>query len=106
GEKTIPALINPNIYQYNQDHDLGHGALIGTLPGNIAEVIDIDIKSQFHGEVKVKDSYEHDAPVKTYFFPSSLSFINPTGSFGDMKFMYDDTSEEPSESEELLEEAP
>lgn len=91
---TLPVLVNPNVYQYDAQHTLGQGKLFGTIPGNVSDVVSIDIKSDFYGEVKIKDSYEADAPIKTYFFPTNKSFLNPTGAFGDMKLMYDSSEDE------------
>jgi hypothetical protein len=95
-DREVPALKNANVYLYDVNNHLGQGDLIGTIPGTVAEVLSIDIKSDLHGEVKVKSSYETNAPVTTYFFPTALSFINPTGSFGDMKPMYDNSESTPS----------
>ncbi len=102
GDRDIPALSNANLYEYHSEQELGQGRLMGSIPGELTEIVSIDIKSDFHGELKLKNSYELDAPTKTFFFPSNLSFINPTGNFGDMKFMYDDApvSDELSADEE------
>lgn len=82
--RDVPTLSQPNIYEYSAINNLGHGRLLGTLNKPVAEVIDIDKRSDFFGQIYVKHSHLPDAPIYSYFFPYGLSYINPTGEFGDM----------------------
>jgi hypothetical protein len=82
--RNIPLLSNPTIYEHYTDNSLGHGSLLGTLGSPVAEVIDIDKRSELFGQIYIKHSHQPDAPIHSYFFPYGLSYINPTGEFGNM----------------------
>jgi len=84
----VISLSNPSIYQYDNQSNNGQGRLIGTVPApaSLTGTERIVILNDQYGFININDPLT--LRTSTYFFPPGLTSFNPTGQFGDMKFMY------------------